>query len=236
MTLLKKAWLASFVLHAFAFFVLSTGPFSTSQNEVKNVPIFIDLMKVERVFDTTMRDSQIEAPPFINPTKPAQQALKQSRVSTNERNAQKKTFKTSPKPLAEGDFQKSTASQVTPSGNSLGEKPIETEENAKGGSPPSSGPVEEYLVSTMPVLVKKISVVYPVKAREANIQGKVMMELIINETGKVMSVKVLSGPGYGLNEAAEAAARNLIFRPALMSGKPVAVKVHFTHMFVLEKS
>jgi protein TonB len=61
---------------------------------------------------------------------------------------------------------------------------------------------------------------YTDRAREAGVEGKVRIELTVDETGRVVSVKVLSGLGYGLDEAAVAAAQSASFEPAIRCGKP----------------
>jgi len=61
---------------------------------------------------------------------------------------------------------------------------------------------------------------YPDAARAAGVEGKVRVELTVDETGKVISVRVLQGLGHGLDEAALAAARQASFEPALRCGKP----------------
>jgi protein TonB len=57
-------------------------------------------------------------------------------------------------------------------------------------------------------------------ARAAGVEGKVRVELTVDETGRVVEVRVLQGLGYGLDEAALAAARSATFEPALRCGKP----------------
>jgi len=61
---------------------------------------------------------------------------------------------------------------------------------------------------------------YTDRAREAGIEGKVRIELTVDETGRVVGVRVLSGLGYGLDEAALAAAQSASFEPAMRCGKP----------------
>lgn len=62
---------------------------------------------------------------------------------------------------------------------------------------------------------------YPDSARAAGVEGRVRVELTVDETGKVVAVRVLSGLGHGLDEAAVAAAKQSTFEPALRCGKPV---------------
>jgi protein TonB len=71
---------------------------------------------------------------------------------------------------------------------------------------------------------KPVSVPQPVytdAARAASIEGRVRVELTVDESGRVSEVKVLQGLGYGLDEAALAAARSATFTPAQRCGRPV---------------
>lgn len=71
---------------------------------------------------------------------------------------------------------------------------------------------------------KPVSVPQPVyteAARAASIEGRVRVELTVDEAGRVIEVKVLQGLGYGLDEAALSAARSASFTPAQRCGRPV---------------
>jgi protein TonB len=61
---------------------------------------------------------------------------------------------------------------------------------------------------------------YTDRAREAGVEGKVRIELTVDEAGRVVNVRVLAGLGYGLDEAAVAAAESATFEPAIRCGKP----------------
>ena len=61
---------------------------------------------------------------------------------------------------------------------------------------------------------------YTDRARAAAVEGKVRVELTVDETGRVVNVRVLQGLGYGLDEAAVAAAQSATFEPAVRCGKP----------------
>ena len=52
-------------------------------------------------------------------------------------------------------------------------------------------------------------------ARAAGVEGKVRVQLTVDETGRVVDVKLLQGLGYGLDEAALAAAKRAEFEPAV---------------------
>ena len=95
-------------------------------------------------------------------------------------------------------------------------------------------PTDEYLVSKMPSVVSEIRIPYPPEAKAKKIEGKVVLELLIDAFGQVRDAKLVSGPGFGLNEAALAAIRQFKFRPAEVEGKAVAVRIPFTYNFLLK--
>lgn len=70
-------------------------------------------------------------------------------------------------------------------------------------------------VRKIPELIKsEIKIPYPSRARALLIEGVVRMLLTVSEDGRVTNVKVLSGPAFGLQEAAHAVAKKLWFLPA----------------------
>jgi TonB family protein len=89
-------------------------------------------------------------------------------------------------------------------------------------------------VSVKPKVMKQIQVVYPQQAKEARVEGAVRLSVVINELGEVFDVKVLEGPGYGLNEAAQDALKQFIFSPAEVEGKKVPVRIVYIYRFKLE--
>ena len=96
-------------------------------------------------------------------------------------------------------------------------------------------PVEEYLVTAMPVLEEEYRIPYPAEAKKAGVQGRVVMDLLIDGSGKVRTANLVSGPGSGLNEAALAAVKSFRFKPARLQDRPVAVKIRYAYQFVLER-
>jgi protein TonB len=69
------------------------------------------------------------------------------------------------------------------------------------------------------------------EALAAGVLGKVRVQLTVDETGRVVDVKLLQGLGYGLDEAALAAARQASFEPALHCGKPERATVKMAFSF-----
>jgi protein TonB len=93
-------------------------------------------------------------------------------------------------------------------------------------SPPAYKPVSARYVKTMPTIDTEQcgrGVPYPKKAQAQGIEGDVILRVSLDETGRVHDVKVLSGLGYGLDEAAVHALKNRCqFTPAISTdGNPV---------------
>jgi len=77
----------------------------------------------------------------------------------------------------------------------------------------------------MPELVTKIDPVYPSDARDAGVDGKVVVQAVIRENGTVGDVQVLTAiPGWpSLDRNAVEALRDWKYRPAMKDGYPVSV-------------
>ena len=63
----------------------------------------------------------------------------------------------------------------------------------------------------------------------------VIMNLLIDESGKVREVSLVEGPYAELNAAAITAARGFQFTPAMIQKKQVAVRIRYVYRFVLER-
>lgn len=75
---------------------------------------------------------------------------------------------------------------------------------------------------TQPVeILFKPKPVYTDLAREKRIEGEVLVQVVFSATGQVEVQHVVRGLGYGLDDAAVAAARQIRFRPAMQEGRPV---------------
>ncbi|MBL7670549.1 MAG: TonB family protein [Bdellovibrionaceae bacterium] len=95
-------------------------------------------------------------------------------------------------------------------------------------------PVEDYLVSAMPILKSEVRIPYPEEARKRGIEGPVVMDLLVDQEGQVRQVVLVEGPGFGLNEAASGAAQEFKFQPARVNEQAVSVKIRYTYRFVLK--
>ena len=74
---------------------------------------------------------------------------------------------------------------------------------------------------------------YPSTAKTVGAQGKVVVELTIDETGKVTKARAVSGHPL-LQKAAVAAALQARFSPTLLSGEPVSITGTISYSFLLQ--
>jgi protein TonB len=96
---------------------------------------------------------------------------------------------------------------------------------------PVAAQAEAPLVRPRPLSVVRAS--YTNEARLAHVEGRVVMELAISDQGDVIDARVLHGLGYGLDDAAIAAARRLRFSPALRGNRPVSTSFVIAMRFSL---
>lgn len=75
---------------------------------------------------------------------------------------------------------------------------------------------------------------YPPIAKTARAQGTVVVQITVDEEGKVISAKATSGHPL-LRASAESAARQARFTPTLVAGKPVKVTGTISYNFKLEE-
>jgi protein TonB len=128
-----------------------------------------------------------------------------------------------------------TASAIAvPVGNTLVGKPA-TEATAANAVRPGYAP--SYLVDTLPVPLTRLDGEehYPLSAKKLGIEGDVALLVTVEADGTVSAVKVLSGPGYGLEDAARSALLSARFKPATRGGVPVATDIHWKFSFALSQ-
>lgn len=82
-------------------------------------------------------------------------------------------------------------------------------------------------------LISSVSPVYPAMAKTQRITGAVTIDALIDATGRVASMAVVSGPAL-LQEAAKEALSHWKYQPALLHGKPVPMHMKVTIQFKLQ--
>lgn len=97
-----------------------------------------------------------------------------------------------------------------------------------------SGPIRVDGDVRAPVKIFAPPPVYTEHARRARVSGLVIVEAVIDKTGRVTGVSVLKGLPLGLDRAAVDAIGEWRFQPATLNGKPVSVLYNLTVNFQLQ--
>jgi protein TonB len=81
-----------------------------------------------------------------------------------------------------------------------------------------------------PKVLTRTTPAYTAEARAAGVGGKVRVEIVVDDRGRVVTARIIEGLGHGLDEAALAAARAMTFDAAVRCGKAVSAtfKIGFT--------
>jgi periplasmic protein TonB len=113
-------------------------------------------------------------------------------------------------------------------GPGLGAGVGQGEGGGTGGGPfrPGSG-------ISPPRLLHEVKPDYTEEARRQGLEGEVVMEIVVRQSGSVGEVKVLHGMGSGLDQRAIEAVRQWRFSPANRFGQPVDVIVEVSVEFRL---
>ena len=82
------------------------------------------------------------------------------------------------------------------------------------------------------LLIRKVNPVYPPLARQARIQGTVILKIVISKSGNVQNLQLVKGHPM-LAPAAFEAVRQWKYQPYLLNGEPVEVETNVQVNFVL---
>lgn len=82
------------------------------------------------------------------------------------------------------------------------------------------------------LLIRKVSPIYPPLARQARIQGTVILKIVISKSGNVQSLQLVKGHPM-LAPAAFEAVRQWKYQPYLSNGEPVEVETNVQVNFAL---
>lgn len=104
-------------------------------------------------------------------------------------------------------------------------------------SPGSGDPVDVSLVDQLPAILAGPIPSYPDLLRQAGIQGRVVLEAVIDTVGQVEpgSIVVVAAAHPGFVAAARQAVAATLFRPARVRGRAVRVRVRIPMEFALRR-
>lgn len=96
-------------------------------------------------------------------------------------------------------------------------------------------PLPYYKVERKPEVLQQVVPAYPELARAAGIQGRAVVQVVVDTTGMVGAAELLQGSGSSLLDAAAlAAARGFRFRPGYQLDRPVPVAMAIPFSFRLD--
>jgi protein TonB len=106
---------------------------------------------------------------------------------------------------------------------------------ATGVEPTANQVYLESVVEEKPEPLSGPPLQYPELLRQAQIQGRVLVEAIIDTTGRAepSSIKIVQSPHPGFDQPAKSYMRQALFRPARVHGRPVRVLVRLPIDFKL---
>ncbi len=95
-------------------------------------------------------------------------------------------------------------------------------------------PKPEYLVTEMPSVKSKARIRYPDRAKQLELEGVVVLSVLIDSEGNVRDAKVLEGLIEEMDTEALRAIKQYKFSPAKIDKDSVAVRIRYAVRFVLE--
>jgi TonB family protein len=90
-------------------------------------------------------------------------------------------------------------------------------------APPTvqSRPAAQAAAKMVPAeILSKPTPIYTEEARAKRIEGEVLLEVVLEATGKLRVLRIVRGLGHGLDDAAVRAAEQIRFKPAQKDGQP----------------
>ncbi|HEY0322258.1 MAG TPA: TonB family protein [Pyrinomonadaceae bacterium] len=174
------------------------------------------------------------------PSKPVAQTGAASNDSSSASKQPSQSLASNNKPAATSDASKqsapssNTSAPIVKTSAPLSDKPVESksseEQGAKPVMKPLLKPISGGVLNGKAINLPKPN--YPPAARSARMMGLVVVEVVIDVNGKVISARAVSGPSL-LQQAAVQAAYQAKFSPTLLSDQPVKVVGTINYNFAL---
>jgi TonB family protein len=100
--------------------------------------------------------------------------------------------------------------------------------------PPSDEPDSLPPIEKMPELRVFVKAEYPAVLIKKGVTGSVLLDLVVNDSGRVDSVAVVQSLNPALDTSAAKAAAQFVFSPAIAGGNPVAVLLQYAYRFSID--
>lgn len=112
--------------------------------------------------------------------------------------------------------------------------PLFSSLHSGSGSDPSTG-WSAVVSEAQPEVLSGPLPIYPELLRQAGVQGEVLLEVVVDTTGRVLapSIVIISATHPGFVAAARQALLPTLFRPAMVGGRAVQTRVRIPYAFAL---
>lgn len=111
---------------------------------------------------------------------------------------------------------------------------IENENIKEEEIPPSTAFIPLEKEPEFDLLELQENVIYPLEAKKAGIEGKVIVRVYINRNGKVWKTEIISSDSDILSQAAIDAVKKTAFTPAKLNNEPIGCWVSIPIIFKLK--
>ena len=98
----------------------------------------------------------------------------------------------------------------------------------------TSKPIDFFMVDQKPEVIKRVVPEYPLIARKTEVEGVVVVTVIIDELGDIIDCKIFKTPDPVLNRSSIDAAYQCKFIPGKFRGKTVKVRMNIPFMYRLK--
>ena len=88
-------------------------------------------------------------------------------------------------------------------------------------------------VAIMPKIRTRVPAVFPAELRRAGVGGEVVVDFIVDETGKPFDIQVTQATHPAFGAAAAEAVKQWTFTPGMMDGRPVRTRMQAPLLFTL---
>jgi len=103
--------------------------------------------------------------------------------------------------------------------------------------PPPASAVRQFRPSSLleGSMIRRVQPVYPYPAKMAHVQGTVVLSAIINKTGSIENLRVISGHPLLVGAAIDAVSQ-WRYRPYILNSEPIEVETQITVKFTLSEN
>ena len=202
--------------------------------------IVIGIFGVRRVLNRQTEPAAASSPEILadNASSPISTSENPTSISVSTPGSPPNGIGTQPESKATSSSQTDAKVTTSPTPATMQDDPVLNPPDSRHTSETKPTPTTDYTrvfaqreVDSKAQLVARPKAQYTDAARQNNVQGTVVLRVILSADGSVGSVTPVRGLSHGLTEKAIAAAKQIRFSPAIKDGRPVSVAVTVEYNF-----